>query len=339
MSSAIRATERDIRMTCQVLTATRRIAGIVEDARCGLLSRPRRMPPKYFYDERGGKLFDAICDTPEYYPTRIEQRLLADSAGEILALTRPEHIVEFGSGASRKTRHLLDACARAGLPSQYWPLDVCESMLIETGRSLLDEYPWLTVNARVGDCLGGLRHLTRAPGSRLFLFLGGTIGNFSPSQTYRFLIDVREAMDDDDWLLLGADRVKDAGVLHAAYNDAAGLTADFNLNLLRVLNRELDADFDIGGFEHEAFYNETLQQIEMYLRATGPQRVRLGKLDTEIEIANEEHIQTEISRKYTEQSLADMMMRAGFLLHHHFVAPQDYFSLLLVRPDPARKIT
>ncbi|HFD81487.1 MAG TPA: L-histidine N(alpha)-methyltransferase [Gammaproteobacteria bacterium] len=307
--------------------------GIAGDARAGLLQQPRSMPPKYFYDERGSRLFDAICDTPEYYPTRMEERLLQNHALEIVRRARPDHILEFGSGTARKTRHLFDACELEGWHSAYWPFDVCEAMLEESGRSLLQRYEWLEVNALVGDYLGGLRAMPRPQGNCLYVFLGGTIGNFSERQARAFLAELRALMRPGDRLLLGADRLKDAGVLHAAYNDAAGLTAAFNLNLLRVLNRELDADFRPEAFAHCACFNQDEQQVEMYLVSRHRQRVRLAELGVVLDFAAGERIQTEISRKFTADGLETLLSSAGLAVAHHFEAGDGWFSLLLARPD------
>ncbi|HKJ09718.1 MAG TPA: L-histidine N(alpha)-methyltransferase, partial [Gammaproteobacteria bacterium] len=200
---------------------------------------------------------------------------------------------------------------------------------------LVESYDWLQVNALVGDYLGGLAQLPRPEGKRLLVFLGGTIGNFEPRQAHEFLREVRQSMEPGDTLLLGADRVKDPRVLHAAYNDAAGMTAEFNLNLLRVLNRELDGDFDLDGFRHEARYNRTLEQIEMYLVARRAQQVRLGALDADLEFASGEAILTEISRKFTPASLEGLLGAAGLAVDRHFEPSNGYFSLVLARPSAA----
>ena len=311
--------------------ATRSQPSLREDAHCGLLQRPRSMPPKYFYDTLGSQLFDAICDTPEYYPTRTEAALLAQHADEIIDIARPAHIVEFGSGTSRKTRHLLDACAARQQVCGYWPFDVCGDVLLAAGQGLTEDYPWLGVTALVGDYQAGLGNLPEIAGRRLFMFLGGTIGNFTLSRAVRFLIDVRRHMRPGDWLLLGADRVKDKEVLHAAYNDSAGLTARFNRNLLQVLNRELHADFDPSAFRHEAHYNEAFSQIEMYLTADKPQRVRLGALDCSIEIDSGERILTEISRKFTRAALLSLFQAVRFTEMRHYEPHNGYYSLALLR--------
>lgn len=311
--------------------ATRFQPSLSDDARRGLLQRPRSMPPKYFYDTLGSQLFDAICATPEYYPTRTEAALLAQHADEIIDIARPAHIVEFGSGASRKTRHLLDACAARQQVCAYWPFDVCADVMMAAGQGLTEDYPWLDVTALVGDYQAGLSHIPEISGRRLFMFLGGTIGNFTLSRAIRFLIDIRRHMRQGDWLLLGADRVKDKEVLHAAYNDSAGQTARFNRNLLQVLNRELRADFDLSAFRHEAYYNEAFSQIEMYLTADKAQRVRLGALDCAIEIASGERILTEISRKFTRAALLSLFQVVRFTEMRHYEPHNGYYSLALLR--------
>jgi L-histidine N-alpha-methyltransferase len=310
----------------------RPIPGIAEDAATGLLGEPRSIPPKYFYDERGSRLFDAICETREYYPTRTEEKLLVEYSNDIMSVVRPDHIVEFGSGAARKTRHLLSACDQHKETVAYWPFDVCEAMLLESGRRLVEEYDWLRVNALVGDYLGGLADLPRPAGNSLFLFLGGTIGNFTEPQAQQFLDEVRAVMVDGDYLLLGADRVKDADVLHAAYNDADGLTAEFNLNVLQVLNRELDADFEETCFEHAAVFNNEASQIEMYLVSRQRQSVHVGVLDETLQFAEGDKILTEISRKFTPVHLESMLEAAGFRIERHLQPNNGYFSLLLARP-------
>ncbi len=311
--------------------ATRTQSTLLEDAHHGLLQRPRSMPPKYFYDAQGSQLFDAICSTPEYYPTRTEAALLAQHADEIIDIARPDNIVEFGSGSSRKTRHLLDACEARQQCCGYWPFDVCGDIMMSAGQGLVEDYPWLGITALVGDYQAGLGNLPEIDGRRLFIFLGGTIGNFTLSRAIRFLIDIRRHMRPGDWLLLGADRVKDKDVLHAAYNDSVGLTARFNLNLLQVLNRELRADFDLSAFRHEAHYNEAFSQIEMYLTADRSQRVCLGALDRTIEIDNGERVLTEISRKFTRAALLSLFQAVHFTEMRHYEPRNGYYSLALLR--------
>jgi L-histidine N-alpha-methyltransferase len=290
------------------------------------------MPPKYFYDELGSRLFDAICETPEYYPTRTEAALLKAHAATIIAEAGPAHILEFGSGTARKTRHLLDAWAETGQAIAYWPFDVCEAMLMESGRRLVQDYQRLQVNALVGDYLGGLEGLPVLEGSCLFLFLGGTIGNFTREQAERFLREVRAMMRPGDFLLLGADRVKREDVLHAAYNDSRGITAEFNLNLLRVLNRELDADFRLECFAHEARFNARASQVEMYLISSCDQTVRVEALEKTLRFGPGEEILTEISRKFTPSKLDELLSLSGFSVTRHLEPDNGYFSLLLAQP-------
>ena len=332
MDSATGAASLTQRFSCLAVPASRRVPSLEEDVRDGLLEPPRTLPPKYFYDDRGSRLFDRICDTPEYYPTRTEAALLAENAGALMALAAPDALVEFGSGTSRKTRHLLEACEVAQRAPDYWPFDVCEEMLREAGQELMDEYSWLQVRALVGDYLAGLEHLPLPGGRRCFVFLGGTIGNFEPTQARWFLGQLRAHMRPGDSLILGADRVKDPRVLHSAYNDAEGITAEFNLNVLRVLNRELAADFDPGAFTHRADYNERLAQIEMYLVAEDEQRVAFGELDAQLHIRPGEKILTEISRKFTPEGLEALLAEAGLAVEAHFEPDNAFFSLVYATP-------
>ncbi|ACL73551.1 conserved hypothetical protein [Thioalkalivibrio sulfidiphilus HL-EbGr7] len=317
------------RFDCHVVEPGRAVPSLEEDVREGLLFAPRSLPPKYFYDARGSVLFDRICETPEYYPTRTEDALLARCADAVIAEARPDHVIELGSGASRKTRHLLDAVERAGLRHcRYWPFDVCEPMLREAGERLLARHPWLRIDALVGDYLAGLDGLPRPEGRRLFVFLGSTIGNFEPQQARDFLAGLAACMGGRDSLLLGADRVKDPSVLEAAYNDAAGITADFNLNLLRVLNRELAADFELGAFRHRAVYDPSLQRIEMHLVSTCDQVVKFGHLGESLRLEAEEPILTEISRKFTRGSVDQLLHDAGLTAFAHHEPENGYFSLI-----------
>ncbi|MGI8739920.1 MAG: L-histidine N(alpha)-methyltransferase [Gammaproteobacteria bacterium] len=320
------------KFTCQHVPPERSLPSLAEDTRAGLLTPPRSLSPKYFYDSYGSELFDQICVTPEYYVTRTEDALLAAQGGDIIDLARPEHIVELGSGASRKTHHLLEACEARDMRCTYWPYDVCESILIEAGQRLMGAYRWLDVNALVGDYHAGFKHLPDPEGRRLFAFLGSTIGNFDRPQAIALLSELRAKMRDGDSLLLGADRVKDKSVLLAAYNDAAGVTAAFNLNVLRVLNRELDADFELEHFDHQARYNEDARQMEMYLIAGREQTATLRAIDTELSLGAGERILTEISRKFTVEDLTQLLHEAGFQPGGHYEPLNEYFSLMLAHP-------
>ena len=313
------------------VAAARSTAGLIDDARDGLLNRPRSMPSKYFNDARGTQLFDAICATPEYYPARTEAALLAEHAAEIIDIARPAHIVEFGSGSSHKARYLLDACEAQRHLCAYWPFDVNVETIVASGQVMVTDYPWLGINGLVGDYQAGLRHLPDMSGRRLFTLLGGTIGDFTLSRAIRFLIDVRQRMRTGDWLLLSADRDKDPEVLHAAYNDGAGLTARFNLNLLQILNWELQADFDTADYRHEAYYSTAFNQIEMYLAVSAPQQVRLGALNCTIELEQGERILTGISRKFTRESLLNLFQAVRFSEVRHYEPDNGYYSLVLLR--------
>lgn len=302
----------DPRLRVDVHVRPGQLATLPGDVRAGLAARPRRIPSKHFYDARGSELFDAICDLPEYYPTRTEQRLLERIVDEVLTQVAPDILVELGSGAARKTRTLLEAMLRRG-PTRYVPVDVSESMLRQSARALLADYPELTIHGLVADYD---RHLHAIPeaGRRLVAFLGSTIGNFEPEHAVAFLRGVREAMGPSDHLLLGLDLVKDRATLEAAYDDAAGVTAAFNRNVLAVVNRELGADFDVDAFRHVAFFDVGRSRIEMHLEATRAQRVHLPKLDLTVDFAEGERIHTEISGKHTREGAERMLHDAGFSL-------------------------
>lgn len=297
----------------------------------GLLSSPKVLSPVWFYDERGSDLFDEITRLEEYYPTRAERAILAAHAGDIARRTGASTLVELGSGTSDKTRLLIEAMLAAGHLDRFVPFDVSEETLRAAASSLAVEYG-LSVRAVVGDFH---RHLSRIPrtGRRMIAFLGGTIGNFDPAQRRRFLGDLHGSMGPDEWFLLGTDLVKDPGRLVAAYDDARGVTADFNRNALRVLNRELDADFDVEAFEHVARWNAAESWIEMWLRSSRAQRVRVDGLDLEIDIADGEEIRTEISAKFTPDGLRGELEQAGFTTEATWTDPAGDFLLTLARPE------
>lgn len=317
---------------CQTIRPTRVISTLSEDVVNGLFGEPRSLPPKYFYDERGSDLFDQICDAPEYYPTRTESALLEKIAGDVIESARPECIVELGSGTSRKTRHLLNACDDRAFYPVYAPLDVCDEVLVTSGEALHAEYDWLQVHPMVGDYTAGLGNLPHRADRTLIVFLGGTIGNFTQIERLDFLAEVRDVMGRNDKLLLGADRVKEPDVLHAAYNDNAGITAEFNLNILRVLNRELGADFDLDGFEHYAHFNPLESRIEMHLISMRKQTVQFGDMERRLEFKEGDHILTEVSTKFTRTELEAMFAETGFEIVRHYESNATKFSLLLAQP-------
>lgn len=307
---------------------------LAEDVLSGLGRQPKELPPKYFYDEYGSWLFDRICEVPEYYPTRTEDALLRQYARDIIATCKPDTIFELGSGASRKTVHLLNACEQESCFSVYQPLDVCGEMVVDAGQRLIRNYGWLDIEALVGDYSAGLEFVSSAEGTGLYVFLGGSIGNFTHTQAVSFLAKVRQSMSKKDFMLLGADRVKPNAVLNAAYNDSRGYTEAFNLNMLSVINRELGGRFSLDRFAHHAFFNEPDSQIEMHLRSKQDQRIDIEALGMQVSFGEGETVRTEISRKFTPESLSSLVGEAGFHISKHYQPENGYFSLLLLRPNP-----
>lgn len=316
---------------CIRVEPTKHIPDITEDIRNGLLEYPRTLPPKYFYDDHGSMLFERICETEEYYPTRVEDDLLSKHGDEIIAATRPDQILELGSGSSRKTRRLFDACETQTHICGYSPFDVCEPVLNHAADKLRTEYEWLQITPLVGDYHAGLENLPAGEGVRMCVFLGSSIGNFYPDEAQTFIKEIRNCMRSGDYFLLGADRVKDTKILHAAYNDAEGFTAEFNLNVLRVLNRELKADFNLKHFDHQAIFNTEFNRIEMYLISKIDQTIHLGKLDTDIFINSGEKILTELSYKFLLSELESMIVSSGFDIVQHFEPSNQYYSLILAK--------
>jgi len=307
---------------------------LAADVRRGLTADAKSLPPKYFYDDRGSELFDAICDLPEYYLTRTEHALLARVAGDVIALAAPQQLVELGSGVSRKTRLLLDALTASQPAPWYVPVDVNETVLRNSAQALRRAYPTLGVHGLVADFEPGLPPLPSAA-RRLVGYLGSSIGNFVPPADARFLRAVAARLQPGDCLLLGVDQVKDVAVLEAAYDDAAGVTAEFNRNVLRVINRTLDADFVPEEFDHVARYDVEDAHIDMYLRAQRPLRVRIGALGLEVQFGGGEMIHTETSRKYTRASAEAMLRSGGFRPEGWYVSPDGAFALALAVVDRA----
>jgi L-histidine N-alpha-methyltransferase len=302
--------------------------GLARDVDLGLRATPKSLPPKHFYDARGSQLFEQICDTVEYYPTRTEQALLEQYADTIVRETKPVCIVELGSGSARKISTVLEAVDKDRARCTYVPFDVSRSMLEESAKALVERFEWLNVHAIVGDYDKDLDALPRL-GPTLFMFLGGTIGNFTPGEATSFLRNVRKHMRPGDRFLLGTDLVKDSQVLNLAYNDRRGVTAAFNKNVLSVINHKLNADFDLSAFDHVAYFDETKQQIEMYLESRQHQIVPIRDLDIEIEFNAGERMLTEISRKFTQTSVRHMLGWAGLGLSSWFESQDGYFALSL----------
>jgi len=325
-------TQTGARLSSSEVAPEQPLASLADDVRTGLLSRPRWLSPKYFYDDRGSALFEAICATPEYYPSRTEAALLEAHGQEIIEHAAPDHMLELGSGSSRKTRHLLDACDALDQSCQYWPFDVSAQIMLDAGAQLVADYDWLAVHALIGDYTGGLTNVPLPEdGRRLIVFLGGTLGNFEPGEARAMLEQIAGLMRGDDQLLLGVDRVKDTATLEAAYDDAEGVTADFNRNVLRVLNRELEADFPVDDYRHRALFDRDKARIEMRLGAGHAHRVTLATLDTAIDIDAGEEIVTEFSHKFTPDTLAALLESAGLAMDRHFEAEGGAYSLVLAR--------
>jgi len=305
-------------------------ASMVEECRRGLTATPKVLSPVWFYDARGSQLFDEITRLPEYYPTRAERSLLAVHAYDMVAAAGADTLVELGSGTSDKTRHLLDALTAEGRPARYVPFDVSETTVRAAADQLVQEYPALQVHAVVGDFN---RHLGAIPveGRRLIAFLGSTIGNLDPEERRRFLGSLRLVLDEGDRFLLGIDLVKDRDILVRAYDDAAGVTAEFNRNALVHLNERLGADFDLSTFAHVARWNEAGSRIEMHLRSTVEQSVRIDGLDLTLSFARGEALRTEISTKFTMEAVASELQEAAFDVVDTWVA-EPGFGLVLARP-------
>jgi L-histidine N-alpha-methyltransferase len=302
-------------------------AALRADVLQGLTRTPKTLPPKWFYDARGSELFERITELPEYYPTRAEREILVGRAGEIAAASGARTLVELGSGSSDKTRHLLDAMP--GLHT-YVPVDVSESALRQAGEALVAERPGLNVHALIADFTAGLE-LPSTPGPRLVAFLGGTIGNLVPVERAAFLAAVRALLAPGDTLLLGTDLVKDEAVLVAAYDDAAGVTAEFNKNVLNVVDRELGADFDPDTFDHVALWNAECEWIEMRLRSRTAQTVKIPALDLAVDFEAGEELRTEVSAKFRKEGVRAELASVGLELTRWWTDEEGRFALSLSR--------
>ncbi|MDT0487604.1 MULTISPECIES: L-histidine N(alpha)-methyltransferase [Streptomyces] len=300
-------------------------AALRADVLKGLTHTPKTLPPKWFYDAHGSELFEQITELPEYYPTRAEREILVARSGEIAAATGARTLVELGSGSSEKTRYLLDALT--GLHT-YVPVDVSESALTQAGHALIAQRPELSVHALIADFTGGLS-LPGTPGPRLVAFLGGTIGNLLPVERAAFLASVHALLSPGDALLLGTDLVKDENVLVRAYDDAAGVTAAFNKNVLTVVNRELGADFDPGAFDHVALWDAENEWIEMRLRSRTEQTVKVPALDLAVDFAADEELHTEISAKFRKEGVRAELAAVGLELAHWWTDSEGRFALSL----------
>lgn len=315
----------------EVLDAGNGSRDMATDIRAAFEKTPKDLSssPKYFYDARGSELFEQITALPEYYQTRTELSILRDFAGDIISAARPSELIELGSGSASKTRALLDAMQRAGCPMYYVPLDVSASALRGSASKLVQEYLGLRVRGFVCDFGGSLDAVLRGNGRRLVVFLGGTIGNFTPHGRLEFLSKVRSKLRMGDHLLIGVDLVKDATVLEAAYDDAAGVTAEFNKNLLRVLNQQLGGEFDLDLFKHRAVYNEGESRIEMWLYSTEEQEVAVKDLGIKVPFTAGEGMRTEISTKFTRNSVERLLADSGFKMLGWYTDKASLFGLAL----------
>lgn len=300
--------------------------GVAEDTRRGLTDSPKWLSSLYFYDKRGSELFDQICDTPEYYPTRTEASILQDNLEDILASAGCDTIAELGSGASRKTRIVLDAG-----PTTYIPVDVSERFLLSVAEELRTAYPHHVIDPIPAEYVEGLRRIGKKPGKKLVMFLGSSIGNFEPEEQDGLLKAAYEALAPGDAFLLGTDLVKDPAVLEAAYNDMAGVTAAFNLNILENLNRKLKGNANLNAFEHKAFWNPEQSRIEMHLVSTTGQTLRFKDAQLEVPLVEGESIHTENSYKFTPERVQELAAASGFRLEKTWTDDHAWYGLHLLR--------
>jgi L-histidine N-alpha-methyltransferase len=307
-------------------------AAMARDVHAGLCSEPKELAPKYFYDERGSQLFEQITELPEYYPTRAEREILVERSAEIHASAGgPGTLVELGSGSAAKTRHLLSAMRDAGSLDTYVPVDISEEITHETAACLVEEYPGLAVRGLVCDFEDHLERIPDGGGTRLIAFLGGTIGNLYPCPRGAFLSRIAALLGPGDHLLVGTDLVKETARLEAAYDDAAGVTAEFNKNVLTVLNRELGADFDLAAFEHVARYDAERERMDIRLRSLAEQDVRLDAIDLDVSFGFGEEMRTEISTKFTRERLQAVYAAAGLEMCGWFTDAAGDYALSLAR--------
>ncbi len=307
------------------------LTSFANDVHQGLSADPRRLSPKYFYDARGSELFDRICELPEYYPTRTEESILAQRGPDIIDRSGATALVELGSGSSLKTEHLLRPLLATMGEALYVPIEFSEVAVREASVRLIGDHPGLRVHGVIGDFEKHLGGLPEAE-ARLFAFLGGTIGNFTPDEMRFFLRRLRLLMNPSDSLLIGIDLVKDKSELEAAYNDSAGVTAEFNKNVLAAINRDLGGDFDLDAWEHVAFFDEQNSWIEMRLRSLADQAVRIRAIDLVAGFTGGEEIRTEISRKFTREAFDGDVEAGGFELADWFSDDHGRFALALLSP-------
>jgi len=323
---------RDPRAIVRAASSDRALETMAAEVRAGLLRRPlRELPCKYFYDERGSALFERITELPEYYPTRTETQILAAHAADIVEAVAARELAELGSGSGRKIRFFLDAMRRRSRLESVVLLEIAEAYLHESVAQLQADYPEARVRGVVGDFVHDLPALGRSGGGRLLLFLAGTVGNLHPDALPAFFGRAACTLAPGDGFLVGVDLVKDPARLHAAYNDAAGVTAEFNRNILRVLNARLSGDLRPADFEHVAFYDPERQWIEMRLRARRPVRAWLRLAGLELRLSAGEEIRTELSCKYTRETFERRLAGSGLVIERWLTDPERLFACVLLR--------
>jgi L-histidine N-alpha-methyltransferase len=331
MRSASGSPTQDVRIDVYLRDGA--LATLAGDVRTGLQATPKTLPPKYFYDSRGSELFEQITELPEYYPTRAEQSILDEVGTEIVERVQPAELVELGPGSARKTHALLDPMYERGHARRYVPVDVSESAVEDTALRLAGDYEGLDIHGIVGDFERDLGRIPKGGACRLIAFLGGTIGNFNALERRVMLGKLSDQLGPEDRLLIGTDLVKDRDRLEAAYNDSAGVTAEFNRNVLNVINANLDADLDPERFEHQAIYDDRRQWIEMRLCASDAHEARIEALDLEVTFEEGEYIRTEISCKFTEKRLEHEFARTGLDLLDVYTDADGLFALSLAGPS------
>jgi len=303
-----------------------------QDVIDGLIKPQKTLPPHYFYDSRGSHLFEEICQLPEYYPTRTEASILEKSVLQLAETTRECQLIELGSGSSTKTRLIIEAYQKTGCSLSYVPIDVSAKILTESAQTLLVDYPFLDIQGLVGTYYRALKNLpVNRFKNRLICFLGSTLGNFNPQECDYFFSQLRNVLQPGDYFLLGVDLVKPISILEAAYNDSQGVTAAFNLNILEHLNWRFEGNFQLENFQHQAFFNLELSQIEMHLVSLLPQQVTLKKLNLNLTFALGETIHTEISRKFSLEHLPQYLEKQGLQPHTIWTDDNQYFALLLTQ--------
>lgn len=306
-------------------------AALQQDVQEGLFEPPRSLPAKYFYDDQGSKLFDAICKTQDYYPTRTELSLLQKHVAEIIDAVKPNTCTELGAGTSAKTEIILAKLNSSLDAFTYLSIDVCEEVLIESAHRLLNKFANLRIESVIGEYIPAIQAAPKLASPALYAFIGSSIGNFTEQESIELLSEVANKMTAEDYFLIGMDRVKDKQILERAYDDSEGVTAKFNLNVLNVLNYKLGANFDLSKFLHQAIYNEKQQQIEMYLISQCDQEINFPMFDKTIKLEKGEKILTEISRKYTKSSIEYLLEKSGLKEAMHFEPSNEYFSLVLAK--------